>query len=198
MRLYDVQASPNCRKVRVTARELGLPLEIVPVDFANAKTPEYLARNPTGKVPTLVDDDGTVVWESGAILVHLAEKDPARSLFPAEAHARAETLRWMFFGATHIQPWMSVLGQERILKARAGGSPDPAIVGLTERELARFLAVLDGHLAGREYLGSAFGIADIALGCGFEGAEARGVSLDAFTNLHAWRERLRARRSWKD
>ena len=55
-------SSPNCRK----ARELGLPLELVPVDFGRAKDVEYLAKNPTGKVPTLVDDDGLVIWESAA------------------------------------------------------------------------------------------------------------------------------------
>src|SRR5689334_17604836 len=76
MKLFDISRSPNCRKVRVLARELDLPLEVVAVDFASLKEPAYLARNPTGKVPTFVDDDGFVLWESNAILIHLAEKRP--------------------------------------------------------------------------------------------------------------------------
>jgi glutathione S-transferase len=198
MQLYDIHRSPNCRKVRVVARELGLDLTIVPVDFEQTKRPGYLAQNPTGKVPTLVDDDGTVVLESGAILVHLAEKDPAHRLLPTTPAARAEVFRWMFFGATHLQPWISLLGQERLIKARTGGAPDPSLVALAERDLARFVPVLDAHLANREYLVERFTIADVALGCGFEGAEERGVALSAYQHAHAWRERLRGRAAWRE
>jgi glutathione S-transferase len=87
MRLYDVAASPNCRKVRVIARELGLPLELWAIDFARAKQPEYLAQNPAGKVPTLVDDDGFVLRESGALLVYLAERKPELGLWPGAARS---------------------------------------------------------------------------------------------------------------
>src|SRR5689334_16101782 len=101
MKLYDVAASPNCRKVRVIARELGLQLELLSIDFTAAKQPAYLAQNPAGKVPTLVDDDGFVLWESGAILIHLAEKKPSSGLLPLEAHARGDVMRWLLFTATH-------------------------------------------------------------------------------------------------
>src|SRR3954463_2263376 len=94
MLLYDVAASPNCRKVRVLARELDLELELRAIDLAGAKDPAYLAQNPAGKVPTLVDDDGFVLWESGAILVYLAEKRPDLGLWPAADRARADVLRW--------------------------------------------------------------------------------------------------------
>src|SRR4051794_10360541 len=114
MRLYDVTGSPNCRKVRVAARELSLPLQLVPVSLAGPRDAAYLAQNPSGKVPTFVDDDGFVLWESGAILIHLAEKRPERELFPVTTHRRANVLRWMFFAANHVQPWLSVLGQERL------------------------------------------------------------------------------------
>ncbi|HEY3821628.1 MAG TPA: glutathione S-transferase family protein [Polyangiaceae bacterium] len=198
MRLYDIHGSPNCRKVRVVARELGLHLELLAVDFVQTKQPGYLAKNPTGKVPTLVDDDGTVVWESGAILVHLAEKDPEHRLLPVDPPVRSEVVRWMFFGATHLQPWLSLLGQERLLKARRGEVPDAAIVALAERELARFLPVLDDTLERRDYLARSFSIADVALGCGLEGAEARGVGFEGVPQVAAWRQRLRARPAWND
>lgn len=198
MKLYDAKASPNCRKVRVLARELGIVLEIVPVDLFVARDPAYAEQNPTGKVPTLVDDDGRVIWESGAILVHLAERFPAAGVWPADATARATVLRWMFFAATHLQPWLSVLGQERILKPRRGEAPDPALVGHAERELARFLPIVDEALARDTYLAGGFSIADVAVGAGLEGAEGRGVDLGRYLRLAAWRDGLRSRPSWAD
>ena len=197
MQLYDVTRSPNCLKVRVIARELGFALELVPIDF-HARPAAYYEKNPMGKVPTLVDDDGYALWESGAILVHLAEKKPELGLLPSEAHARAETLRWLFFAATHIQPWVSLLGQERLIKARTGLPPDPAMVGLGERELARFFPVLEAGLEGRDYLVGSYTIADIAMGCGLNDSEARGIDLTMFPNITAWRERLRQRPAWRD
>jgi glutathione S-transferase len=198
MKLYDVAPSPNCRKVRVIARELGLPLEICAIDLARAKEPAYLAQNPAGKVPTLVDDDGFVLWESGAILIYLAEKKPERGLWPSAPQARADVLRWMFFLATHLQPWLSVLGQERLIKPRTGLPADPASIALAERELGRFLPLVNAQLDGREYLAGDYSIADIAVGCGLENCEARGVSLDGYPHLGAWRERLRQRPAWHD
>jgi glutathione S-transferase len=198
VKLFDLQRSPNCRRVRVLARELALPLELVPTDFASMKQAEYLARNPAGKVPTLVDDDGFVLWESGAILAHLADKKPAAGLFPAEAHARADVLRWLFLLATHVQPWLSLLGQERLIKARSGLPAEPAFIVLAERELARFLPILDAQLADREYLAGGYSIADIATGCSLEDCEARGVELAQYAHLTAWRERLRQRPAWAD
>lgn len=198
MKLFDVKGSPNCLKVRILARELGLPLEIVPLDLASAKDQHYLALNPSGKVPTLIDDDGFVLWESAAILLYLAEKGPQSALLPKSAAARAETTRWLFFAANHIQPWLSLLGQERLLKPRQGKPSDDHLIALAERELARFLPILNAALSEREYLAAAFSVADIALGAGLEGCEARGVSLDGYSHLVSWRERLRARPAWRD
>lgn len=198
MKLFDVTQSLNCRKVRVAARELGLMLELVPVDLATARPGEYLEKNPTGKVPTLVDDDGFVLWESGAILVHLAEKAPGAGLWPAAPGHRADVLRWMFFAANHLQPWISLLGVERVIKARSGLPPDAAAVALAERELERFLPVLDAHLDGRDCVSVSYSIADIAVGCGLLDCERRGVDLGRYRHLGAWLERLRARPAWRE
>jgi glutathione S-transferase len=198
MKLFDVHGSPNCKKVRVVARELGLSLEIVPVTFPATKQPDYLAQNPNGKVPTFVDDDGFTLWESGAILLYLAEKQPDSGLLPADARARADVMRWLFFTATHLQPWLSLLGQERIIKARSGAEADPALIALAERDLARFLPIVEAQLAANDYLAGSYTVADIALGAGLEGAEARGLSLEPYPSLTAWRERLRRRPAWAD
>jgi glutathione S-transferase len=198
MKLYDVKASLNCRKVRVLARELGLALELVPMDLQAPRDPSYLALNPNGKVPTLIDDDGLTLWESGAMLIHLAEKKPHAGLFPTEPHARASVLRWMFFAATHLQPWVSILGVERLIKPRTGQTSDPAAIALAERELARFLPVLDAWLGEHEYLEADYSIADIALGCGFENAEQRGVDFTKYPNVVRWRALLRGRPAWSE
>jgi len=198
MKLYDVKGSPNCFKVRVLARELELPLELVPIDLNQPKSADHLARNPTGKVPTFIDDDGFVLWESAAILIHLAEKRPDTRLFPREPHARAELMRWLFFSATHLQPWLSVLGQERILKARRGEPSDAGVLVLAERELGRFLTILEQELDQRDYLTAEFSLADIALGCTLEYCESRGFELSPYPKLVAWRERLRRRPSWRE
>ena len=198
MKLYDVKGSPNCFKVRVLARELELPLELVPIDLSQPKRADHLARNPTGKVPIFIDDDGFVLWESAAILIHLAEKRSDATLLPREAHARAEVMRWLFFSATHIQPWLSVLGQERILKARRSEPPDASVLVLAERELGRFLSILEQELAERDYLTGEFSLADIAVGCTLEYCESRGFELSPYPRLVAWRERLRRRPSWRE
>ena len=199
MKLYDVSASANSRRVRVLCRELQLPVELESVNLTVPRSPSYLENNPTGKVPTLVDDDGTVIWESGAILLHLAERRPEAGLLPAEARPRAEVFRWMFFCATHVQPWLSVLGQERLLKPRLNQPVDEHAIALAERELSRYLHVLDAALEGKQHLvDGCYSLADVFLGCSFEGAEARGVDVAAYPNVFDWRERLRRRVAWAD
>jgi glutathione S-transferase len=184
--------------VRVLCRELRLLLELAPVSFAEARTSEYLRHNQTGKVPTFVDDDGLVIWESSAILIHLAEKRPEAGLLPLEPRLRSEVFKWLFFAANHVQPWVSLLGQERLVKPRRGEATEPARVELAERELSRFLPVIEQALGAREYLAERYTIADIALGCGFEGAEQRGIALGRYAAIVAWRERLRARPAWAE
>lgn len=198
MKLFDVTASPNCRKVRILARELNLPLELAAITLPDTKQPDYLAQNPNGKVPLFIDDDGFTLWESGAILCYLAERRPELGMLPTEAKARADVMRWLFFVATHVQPWLSLLGQERLLKPRTGAAPDAALIALAERDLARFLPTVEQHLATAAYLAGPYTIADIALGAGLEGAEARGLSLDPYPHLTAWRDRLRLRPAWPD
>lgn len=198
MKLFDLQRSPNCLKVRILAREVSLPLEVVPMDLPGLTAPDYLTLNPSGKVPTLVDDDEFTLWESSAILVYLAQQQPDLGLFPADPRGQAEVLRWMFFSATHLQPWLSILGQERLLAPRLGRASDATAIALAERDLARFIPIVEEHLSSQRYLTGTYSIADITVGGGFEECEARGLSLEPYPAIRAWRERLRQRPAWKD
>src|SRR4051812_5277992 len=106
MKLYGNALSPRYRRVAIAAAELGLPIELVELNLPKGenRSREYLARNPMGKIPTLEEDDGWALWESCAILVYLGEKHPERRLLPTDARGRADSLRWMFWSAAHLDP----------------------------------------------------------------------------------------------
>ncbi len=201
MKLWDVPVSGNCKKVRIAARELGIELERMSLDPSKGENqrPEYVEKNPMGKVPT-IEDDGFVLWESAAIVVYLAKKLPAKRLLPADPRGEADALRWLFWGASHVGPNVQRLGQERVYKARLGGGPpDPAIVAAAEKELARFVPVLEQQLASQPHvLGRDYSVADIVLGCTFESARMVQYDLAPFPAIRAWLERLQARPAWRE
>lgn len=199
MKLYDVASSSSCKKVRICAHELGLPLELVPVDpvAGGNRTPEYLSKNPMGKVPTL-DDNGFVLWESGAILVYLAGKKPEVGLYPPAPVAQADILRWMFWGGAHVSPFMTMLALERVIKPRQGKpGNDPHLIAEAESELARFLPVLEEQLQTRAHVAGNYSIADIALGCSVEGASRFSFDLGKYPNIGTWLARVQAREAWQ-
>ncbi|MGZ3438280.1 MAG: glutathione S-transferase family protein [Polyangia bacterium] len=196
MKLYSVPPSPNSKRVRVCAAELGIPVEVANLDFAKGqqRSPDYLALNPMGKVPTL-SDGSFVLWESAAILHYLAAQRPG-ALWPAELRAQSDALRWMFFCACHLDAHFGTLVVERIFKPRNLG-PDPTLVANAVENLGRYLAIVERQLIGREYVTGAFGIVDIALGCTIEAAPALQLDLAPYGNVRAWLARLQARPSWK-
>ena len=199
MQLFDVPMSPHCKKVRICADELGLPLELVPVNprAGDNRNPEYLAKNPMGKVPTLVDGDFSL-WESGAILAYLAAKKPEKGLLPAEPRAHADVLRWMFWYASHLEPHTTALALERIYKKMRGQpGDDPHFIKAAEDQLARFLPVLEEQLKAHEFVTGHLSIADIAMGCTLEGAERYKLDLAPYPHIRGWLSRLQARDSWK-
>ena len=119
MKLFNVASSPNCKRVRVAARELELAIELVPLDFAWAKGSQYLALNPTGKVPTLIDDDGFVLWESMAILAYLGGKKPS-PLWPTDPERQADYLAAIVRDRELQRPCWSVFGCGMPLESNAG------------------------------------------------------------------------------
>jgi glutathione S-transferase len=125
MKLYNANLSPNALRVRAVAGELGITLDIVDVDLRKGenKTPEYLAMNPNGKVPVLVDGD-LVLWESRAINRYMASLRPERGLYPDDAKRRALIDQWSYWQAIHLSPAIQRVVFERLLKSRFGlGEP---------------------------------------------------------------------------
>jgi glutathione S-transferase len=198
MRLYQIPVSSNCKKVRVCAAELGTPLELVNLNVAAGanKAPDYLALNPMGKVPTLVDGD-FVLFESAAICAYLCSKVPGQTLWPQEPRAQAEVLRWLLWGSWHVLPWAGAIVIERVIRPRQGQPVNEAAVAYALAELDRFVPVLDARLAEQEFAAGAFSVADIALGCGIERVAVAKLDLAPWPRVAAWLQRLQARDSWK-
>lgn len=166
MQLYIYPASNNVRKTRAVAKHLGLELEEIEVDLfaGGSHTPEYLALNPNGKVPLLVDGD-LKLWESNAICCYLASKGAeGNSLWPRTS-ARYEILRWLFWESAHFNRCISTIAFERLLKPRMGAEPDEAIIEATLPNYHRFMQVLEDHLEGRTWIvGETVTLADIVIG----------------------------------
>ena len=189
LRLYDYLDSGNGYKVRLLLHQLGIPFELVEVDIMEGETrsPEFLARNPNGKIPTLELEDGGFLSESDAILFYLAE---GSQYLPADRLARAQVLQWMFFEQYSHEPyvavarfWLKHLG----LDERRGAE----LAEKQERGRAA-LGVMERHLAEHDYLvGQSYTIADIALYAYTHVADEGGFDLDAFPSVRTWLDRVR-------
>jgi glutathione S-transferase len=200
MKLYMNPLSPNVRRVRLTAAVLGLPLEEKWLDFTKGehKNPEYLALNPSGAVPTLVDGDFALT-ESRAIMQYLASKKPDSGLLPRDEQARAEVTRWQFWDASHFSPQLGTLVFEKVIKAMMGiGEPDQRKIQEAITSFRRFAAVLDGRLDGKQYVvGNSLTIADLTIAASLMYAKRTGAPLGEFPNIQSWFSRLSAMDAWK-
>jgi len=198
MKLYHSPLSPNGKRARICAAELGLALEDAPIDFArgDARSPDYLALNPMGKVPTLTDGP-LVLWESAAILYYLAAKNGPSALWPADVHAQADTMRWLFFCSCHIDPHFATLVVERLIKPRRQLTGDDKLVAHALETLPRFLSVVEAQLGAREFIAGQFGLADIALACTLELSPAVQHDLSPYPNLRGWLARCQSRPAWR-
>src|SRR5271166_1211650 len=200
MKLYHNPLSPNVRRVRLTAAVLGLELEEKQLDFAKGehKNPEYLALNPNGAVPTLVDGD-FVLTESRAIMQYLASKKPESGLLPRDEAARADVTRWQFWDAAHFSPPFAALAFEKFLKSMMGlGEPDSGKIQDALNNIRRFAAVLNKRLEGRQYLvGNALTVADLTVASSLMYAKQAEVPLAEFPNVSTWFSRISDMDAWK-
>jgi GSH-dependent disulfide-bond oxidoreductase len=182
-------ATPNSVKVPVALEELGLPYDLRPVNVKQGqqKAPDYLALNPNGKVPLLVDGD-LILPESGAILVHLAEK--TGRLLPTDPVARARSFEWLFVQLSGTGP---AFGQSGYWQKLAAERNTPAIARY-QAEADRLADLIDAHLVRNEWFaGQDFTIADIAHFGWFWRRDFAGISFDARPNLARWYSAIEAR-----
>lgn len=180
--------TPNGWKITILLEELGVPYKVTPISLTNQeqKTPEFLRLNPNGKIPALVDD-GFAVFESGAILLYLAEK--FGRFIPADVHGRSRAIQWVMWQVAGLGPMM---GQATVFN-RYFPEKLPSVIERYTRESRRLLGVLDGALEGRDYLAGDYSIADIACFPWVRGHEWAGVTLDGLPNIARWMEVIGAR-----
>ena len=184
-------ATPNGHKVSIALEELGLPYQLRVLDLAagEQKRPDFLALNPNGRIPVIVDHDWDdfVVFESGAILVYLAEK--TGRLMPADAKGRSRVMQWLMFQMGGVGPMM---GQANVFYRYFPQKIQPAI-DRYQAEGRRLFEVLDGHLARHEWLAGDYSIADIANWAWVRTHRWSGVPIDDLPHLQRWVEAIRAR-----
>jgi GSH-dependent disulfide-bond oxidoreductase len=188
-------ATPNGHKASIMLEETGLDYRVHPVDIANDEqfAPEYEAINPNGKIPAIVDQEGPggepfTVFESGAILIYLAEKT-SRLLSP-EPRERSRTIQWLMFQVGGIGP---MFGQAQHFR-RFAPKPVPYAIERYSREAVRLYQVLDKRLGDSEFLaGSGYSIADIASFPWVARHDWQGVSLADHTHVRRWLATVAAR-----
>lgn len=200
MRLYYHPLSSNSRRATLIARHLGLEIQLVSVALESGaqKSAEYLRLNPNGRVPLLVDGDFPL-WESHAIVQYLADKAQADDIYPADIAARADINRWLFWSACHFAPACALFIRERVSKKVLGaGAADPAEIARGQAQLPPAAAVLDAHLAGRDWIAQGrLTIADFAVAAPLMHSERAQLPLVDYGNLQAWFARVCATDAWR-
>ena len=199
MKLYSMHNSNNCRRVNATAQHLGLEMEVVEQPMDKLKTPEFLAINPNGKVPALVDDD-VKLWESRAIMQYIAAKKPDTTLWPNDTARRADIARWQFWEASHLSRGTGAYAFEKLFKKIfMKQEPDPAALAVGEKEWRTFAPVLNKQLEGRKWiLGADLTLADFSVGACFSYAEASGLPWNDYSHIKAWCARLSEIPAWRN
>ncbi|HEV2549698.1 MAG TPA: glutathione S-transferase N-terminal domain-containing protein [Stellaceae bacterium] len=185
--------TPNGRKVSVMLEETGLPYRVHPVDIAKGEQfrPDFVALNPNSKIPAIVDDEGPggpiSLFESGAILIYLAEKTGL--LLARDPRRRAETLVWLMFQMGGVGP---MFGQaHHFLRA----APEPVRYGIERytKETRRLYGVMDKRLGEVAYLAGEYSIADVATYPWVARHEWHKVALADFPNVARWYDAISAR-----
>lgn len=197
MKLYEHPFSSAAFKVRAVIHELDLPVTLVTVDLAKGehKSPEHLARNPNGKVPTLVEDDGFCVWESNAILCYLAAKKPESGLLPTDARGMAQVQQWLQWQASTFAASTNEVMGETVYVKFFGRAKDEAKYAAGLEKVRRDLGVLEKALAGKEFLCGKLSLADFSLVSSLLLRTPMGVDLEAFPHVKAWVARMESRES---
>jgi GSH-dependent disulfide-bond oxidoreductase len=180
IKLYTA-ATPNGWKISIALEEMGLPYEVRVIDFSamEQKADWYVKLNPNGRIPTL-EDEGFTLFESGAILIYLAEK--TGKFLPKGVQERSRVLQWLMFQMSGIGPMM---GQANVFFRYFPEKIQP-VIERYQREVTRLFGVLERQLATHEYVAGAYSIADMALWPWVSGHDYSGVSVEEFPSLKRW------------
>jgi glutathione S-transferase len=174
-------------------------VEIVEQNMGDLKKPEYLAMNPNGKVPTLVDGDFKL-WESRAIMQYLASKKPGNSLWPNDPKKQADISRWQFWENSHLSRGTQPFAFENLFKKiflKQG--PDAAALAQGEKDFHTFAPILNAQLESHKFVtGNDLTLADFSVGACFSFAEASGLPWGNYTHIRAWWGRLNEVPAWKN
>lgn len=189
----------NPRKACAVAKYLGSPVEFVRVDLGKGeqRKPEFLAINPNGRVPALVDG-GITLWEADAIMCHLA-RVAGSDLWPSDA-SQIEVMRWLSWNTNHFTRHAGNLYFQYLIKPHFGiGAPDQAAVEEARGFFRRSAQVLDTHLRDRKYLlGDRITVADFATAVALPYAADANIPLSEFPNIVRWHDRLSELPAWRD
>ncbi len=184
-------STPNGWKASIALEELGLPYEVKAIQLSKneQKEPAFLKINPNGRIPAIVDRDADdfAVFESGAILIYLAEK--TGKLMPTDAKGRSLVIQWLMFQMGGIGPMM---GQANVF-FRYFPEKIQAAIDRYQNETKRLFTVLDGRLKDHEYLAGGYSIADIANWSWVRTHKWSGVEVDDLPHLKRWMDVIAAR-----
>lgn len=191
--MFDLftSSTPNGWKASVALEEMQLPYEVHSINLMEQeqKTPAFLARNPNGRIPVLVDkdEDNFAVFESGAIMLYLAEK--TGQFIPNDAKGRSQVIQWLMFQMGGVGPMM---GQANVFYRYFPEKIQPAIERY-QKEGRRLFEVLDCQLAKHEFLAGDYSIADMANWCWVRTYEWSGIDISGLDNLVRWKNSIEAR-----
>src|SRR5882672_8433657 len=187
MHLFDYLDSGNGYKVRLLFAQLGQTYDWTNVDIDKGltRTPEFLKRNPNGRIPTLELDDGTNLFESNAIMWYLAE---GSRFVPATQLGRAQVLQWMFFEQYSHEPYVAT--PRYLMRHFPADHPRRAEIPARLEKGHAALKVMEGHLTKRQYFVDAYSIADIALYAYTHVAPEGGLDLGAYPKVREWLARV--------
>ncbi|MBD2454820.1 glutathione S-transferase family protein [Nostoc sp. FACHB-87] len=190
LRLYDFLPSGNGYKVRLLLSQMGIPYDRIEVNIlkGESRTPDFLNKNPNGKIPVLEIEPGKYLTESNAILAYLSEYT---EFLPYDRFLKAQVLQWLFFEQYSHEPyiatsrfWISILGKAQEYQAALAQKQEPGYAALR---------VMENHLQSRWYfVGDRYTIADIALFAYTHVADEGGFDLSRFPAIQKWIERIKA------
>ena len=186
MTIYGDSISGNCLKVKFVADRLGLPYDWVEISVlkGETRTPEFLAMNPAGQVPTVRFADNGVLAQSNAIMLHLAQNT---DLIPEDAFERALMFQWLFWEQYSHETAIAVLRFHKFYLKKSDSEIDPALPA----KCAKALTLMNSHLDGRKYfVGAKLSLADIALVAYTRFSHQAGIDLAQYPDVRAWVRRI--------